>query len=126
VYVPYGAFLVRTLALFHGGHYGSVGNTRYHATFTLNKSAVVSEELAYLRNVRNVEGFEYWKLRWNPSIGERCRTPGGYKWHTNNRIKSFKDCGARYAKVAIGDTASPLYPIYLSGSHQRTAFQQPG
>ena len=35
VFVPFGSFLVRSMALWHSGHAGSPGNTRFHATFTV-------------------------------------------------------------------------------------------
>jgi hypothetical protein len=80
VYIPYGSMLIRSLAVFHSGHYGRPGNCRYHATFTVGNTTVDASQILYLRGLLGEKSwFQGWKLAWNQSIPESCQGPDGYE-----------------------------------------------
>ena len=67
VYVPFGRALVRSVMLFHGGHYGSPGNTRFHCTMNLRGSLEGEKNLGYIQYLAQGKAkrmFQGWKLKW--------------------------------------------------------------
>jgi hypothetical protein len=114
VYVPYGSFLVRSMALFHSGHYGSPGNTRYHATFSIQETRVDAGGLLYFKYLRDKEGFEDWKLRWKQTVPKDCRRPDGYQRICNNTVKALKAGGTIYYKKHIDHSSTFLYEGLLT------------
>ena len=80
VYIPYGSMLIRSLAVFHSGHYGRPGNCRYHATFTVGNTTVDASKILYLRGLLGKNSwFQGWKLAWHKGIPESCQGPDGYE-----------------------------------------------
>jgi len=82
VYIPYGSMLIRSTAVFHSGHYGSPGNCRYHAVFTVGDTTLDSSKLLYLHGLFHNDstyGFKDWKLRWNDGVPESCQAANGYE-----------------------------------------------
>jgi hypothetical protein len=52
VYIPFGSMGIRPMCLQHSGHYGSPGNTRFHATFYIRgKTEHNTKELGYLHKL---------------------------------------------------------------------------
>ena len=75
VHVPFGNAMVRSMLLFHGGHYGTPGNTRFHCTYTLAGNEVADKDLGYIQYLgqgKAGETFGNWKLQWKPG---KCRDP---------------------------------------------------
>jgi hypothetical protein len=104
VFIPYGSFLVRSTALFHGGHYGSPGSVRLHAIFSVKEGAVMGEtrKLAYHHSLASkIQGFENWKLSWNNTVDESCRGPDGYKHYKTKRVAVYKGYGTSYYNNAV-------------------------
>jgi hypothetical protein len=68
VFIPFGSCLIRSASVFHSGHYGLPGNTRFHATlFIKGHTRMNTRVLGYLRDHLDKEsGFlgEKWKLFW--------------------------------------------------------------
>ena len=82
VYIPYGSMLIRSMSVFHSGHYGSPGNFRYHATFTVGRTKLDSSKLLYLHGLFHGERkvlFDKWKLAWDPKFPESCQAADGYE-----------------------------------------------
>jgi hypothetical protein len=90
-FVPFGSVLIRSMATFHGGHYGSPGNCRFHATFTMGSASVDNHQLAYLHGFGHGDAdgaFKDWKLKWSDSIPEHCQHAAGYEnilWSDSQR-----------------------------------------
>jgi hypothetical protein len=113
VFIPYGSFLIRSVALFHSGHYGSPGNTRFHATFSVQDTSLHTSNLTYFRGMGGIPEFENWKLRWNPHVPKTCRGPDGYTRYTNKHIRSHKRRGTMYFNQAIEPLGNIYYPDIL-------------
>jgi hypothetical protein len=119
VFVPYGSILIRSLALYHGGHYGSPGNTRFHGMFTVKGAAAEQSKLSYLSNLgtRTEEtggnSFAGWKLCWNRKVPPECQGPGGYKRYQTERVKIQKNHGTVYYRNVVEQSATCLYPDLL-------------
>jgi hypothetical protein len=102
VFIPYGSFLIRSVTLFHSGHYGSPGNTRFHATFSLKNTAVHSNNLTYFRDLGDTQpAFAGWKLRWHPKVPEDCRSPDGYSRYHTARTRNYKIFGTNYLEQVV-------------------------
>ncbi|KAG9300901.1 hypothetical protein G9A89_002953 [Geosiphon pyriformis] len=113
IFVPYGSFLVRSSALFHSGHYGSPGNTRFHATFSIQGTNVAATELEYLRDLGTKTDFTGWTLKWNKEVPESCRGPDGYQRYSNRRVRMYKGYGTNYLEKAVLKTTNLYYPDIL-------------
>jgi hypothetical protein len=102
VFIPYGSFLIRSVALFHSGHYGSLGNTRFHATFSVKNTSVHSNILTYFKKLGEKQPeFAGWKLRWNPNVPEDCRSPDGYSSYHTPRTRNYKIFGTNYFEQVV-------------------------
>jgi hypothetical protein len=113
VFIPYGSFLIRSVALFHSGHYGNPGNTRFHATFSMENTSVHSDKLSYFRKLGvSQPDFAGWKLRWHPKVPEDCWGPDGYTRYTNQRVKNYKTYGTYYFDQVVWPAAK-LNGLYL-------------
>jgi hypothetical protein len=72
-FIPFGAMLIRSMAVFHSGHYGSPGNTRLHAVlFVKGESKIDTKALGYLRPIiQDAPQFKDWSVGWAPWVLER-------------------------------------------------------
>jgi hypothetical protein len=71
IFIPYGSFVIRSMALFHSGHYGSPGNTRLHAVVFLKGATTNTAELGYLRTLVNKKSSSLaagWKHDWSSQV----------------------------------------------------------
>ena len=101
IMVPFGCFLVRSMALWHSGHSGSTGNTRFHATFTVddkNRKAD-SAHLAYFYKLGHNPLFHGWKLAWSDKVPPECRNSKGYLRHPDSA--NNKRFGAGYFNKGV-------------------------
>jgi hypothetical protein len=59
VFIPFGSCLIRSASVFHSGHYGLPGNTRFHAIlFIKEHTRMNTRVLGYLRDhLDKVDGF---------------------------------------------------------------------
>jgi hypothetical protein len=75
VHIPFGSLLVRSMCLLHSGHYGSPGNTRFHATVQVDRTTHFPDtnQLGYIRCIQDVKTFVNWTVKWNPLIKEEFR-----------------------------------------------------
>ena len=108
VYVPYGSMLIRSMALLHGGHYGSPGNCRFHGTFMINGQELDSQKLAYLSRMRPdvVCDLSDWKLRWSPNIPKLAWPENGFRALTCTEWQTGMRVGTTYYNNSI----NPLLP----------------
>jgi hypothetical protein len=98
LFVPNGCALVRNDALFHGGHSGNPGNSRYHATFTIKDGIEVDTKyLGYFTDFAKKEAFKDFRLRWHDSLlGDTLKTSAdGYRW-IMQRWSALKSQGTKY------------------------------
>jgi hypothetical protein len=110
VFIPYGSFLIRSVTLFHSGHYGSLGNTRFHATFSLKNTSVHSNILTYFRDLSDKQpAFAGWKLRWNPNVPKDCESPDGYATYHTPRTRNYKIFGTNYYEQVVKPGKTRFY-----------------
>jgi hypothetical protein len=115
VFVPLGCFLLRSQALYHSGHYGGPGNTRYHGTFSVQGAVVESSNLGHFHRLEELGGFEGWKLQWNPNIPRTARAADGYVQLTNPILKAWKILGTKYYKKHISyQVANPVSKMVMA------------
>ena len=111
VYIPYGSMLIRSMSVFHSGHYGSPGNCRYHATFTVGNTTLDSSKLLYLHGLFHGDkdsDFNEWKLEWHHDVPASCQTANGYE-----KI-SWKDAQAQ---------GTAYYDNYIKPMHSNKLFK---
>ena len=105
VYVPFGRALVRSMLLFHGGHYGSPGNTRFHCTMTFGGELVGEKELGYIQFLakdKTKRTFQDWKLQWAPTASNCPYYQPEFNKANVVGTKYFKRFLMRQAKLGRG------------------------
>jgi hypothetical protein len=78
VYIPFGSMGIRPMCLQHSGHYGSPGNTRFHATFYIRgKTEHNTKELGYLHKLLADKNGPFGKhvLQWSPEYYQQPMAP---------------------------------------------------
>ena len=100
VFIPFGSFIVRSMCLFHSGHYGSPGNTRFHATLCIRNKKTNTAELGYIRMLKTI-GFGDWKIKWCEHIEEKYKVAAKVKDYSSHEIAKSKGDGTSYWKEIL-------------------------
>jgi hypothetical protein len=99
MYIPFGSFVIRSMTLFHSGHYGSPGNTRFHALAFPLGTTTASKNLGYLRSLCHKGGKgDGWKYIWDADVAFKHQGADGYVDYTNPQIRQQKALGTKYFK----------------------------
>jgi hypothetical protein len=111
VFIPFGSFVIRSAALFHSGHYGSPGNTRFHAVVFVSGTKTNTSELGYIealgkgwRTAHGTIGLSVaceWEVSWNESVDHVCRNANQARSYTNDEVRRRKKAGTTYAKELL-------------------------
>jgi hypothetical protein len=99
IYIPYGSMLIRSMGLLHSGHYGSPGNLRYHATFTVTDDTRMNTKK--LGHLAYMDEFKDWKLAWSATIPFVGRGRDGYRHIKCNEWIGQKGHGTKYFRRYI-------------------------
>jgi hypothetical protein len=122
VYIPFGSFLIRSMALFHSGHYGSPGNTRFHSVNFLKGDETNTAQLGYLYMVTSGDGqttgtrvdslANGWKVNWTPEVDERFRDATMAPSYKNKEITRRKQEGTMYAQMVMNNPYAQLTTLW--------------
>ena len=110
VHIPFGSFVVRNNALFHSGHYGSPGNTRFHAMVFDKGATTKATELGYLSKLCHKGGSSIaagWKVGWRPGmLGSQKNATTVMNSFTCQDVQTKKARGSRYYANLVGPRPS--------------------
>ena len=116
VYIPFGSFLVRSSALFHSGHYGSPGNTRFHAMCFVKGATTNSKYLGYLTKITAPNCGSVaagWGCQW-ADTSVKCYFLKNVVKFSTPAIKKLKRAGTYYFNTVVEGYHSSLpHQIWL-------------
>lgn len=67
IYIPFGSMLLRSTTLFHGGHFGSPGNTSFHGSLHDPNYDIDTKNVHYLRDMKDTK-MGKWKLNCTTNV----------------------------------------------------------
>ncbi len=106
LHIPFGSVVVRNNSLFHSGHYGSPGNTRFHAMVFDKGAATKATELGYLSKLCHKRGSSIaagWKVGWHPKmLNSQKNASTVMNSFTNKDVHLKKVRGSRYYANLVG------------------------
>ena len=104
IFIPYGSFVIRSMALFHSGHYGSPGNTRLHAVVFLKGATTNTAELGYLRTLVNKKSSSLaagWKHEWSSQVKPKFQQAFSVMEYSNPSTGVLKNRGDAYHRKIV-------------------------